>query len=82
MRVGGRAFSSYMERYAQNSLKAYTVYIKNIKFIGTSILRNDCPENLDFCYYCPFIGVQCLRILILHIIWLCLIWIHLTKVTY
>ncbi|OMJ90424.1 hypothetical protein SteCoe_7231 [Stentor coeruleus] len=38
------------------SPKAYTVYIKNIKFLGTSILRNDCTGDFDFCYYCPFIG--------------------------
>ena len=29
------------------------IFIKNIKFSGSQVLRQDCDETTDLCYYCP-----------------------------
>ena len=35
----------------------YKTYIQNIIFKGDLILRNNCTEGWDFCYYCPILAV-------------------------
>lgn len=34
------------------------IFIKNIKFVGSQVLRQDCDGTTDLCYYCPQIMNQ------------------------
>lgn len=37
---------------------AYKTYIKNVIFKGDKILRNNCTDSFDFCFYCPIIDIS------------------------